>query len=107
MNWYNEDRALLETIHANQFVMLGMLRQILKQEKQVALDFTAATAEIARQTTVDASIEALLVQVVAALAAIPPSNDPATQAALDEVVAGLKANNDGIVASVTANTPHA
>lgn len=97
--------GILQTLHANQLVMLGMLRQLLKQETQMAVDFTAATAEIARQTTVDASVIALLNQVVAALAAIPASSDPATQAALDQIVAGLKANDDAIAAAVVTNTP--
>ncbi len=73
----------------------------------MALNFDAMNAELARQTTVDASIETLLDQVAAALAAIPASNDSATQAAIDSVVSGLKANNDSIVASVIKNTPAA
>jgi hypothetical protein len=43
----------------------------------------------------------------AQIAAIPPSNDPTTQAALDQLTATLTANDSGIAAAVTANTPAA
>jgi hypothetical protein len=98
--WFSRLDAKLNNISAQ-------LNILIRMEKQMAVDFTAINAEVARQTTVDASIETLLAQVAAALAAIPKSSDPVTQAALDAVVAGIKSNNDAIVASVVANTPAA
>jgi hypothetical protein len=99
-NWYSDTTTRLQRIE-------HLLYNVLKQETKMAVDFTAINAEVARQTTVDASIETLLTQVAAALTAIPKSTDPVTQAALDAVVVGMKANNDAIVASVVANTPAA
>lgn len=80
---------------------------ITRKEKAMALSLDALTAEASRQTTVDASIMALLDSVVAALKAIPPSNDAATQAAIDQVTALIKSNDDAIVAKTLENTPAA
>jgi hypothetical protein len=47
----------------------------------------------------------LLDNVTAALAAIPPSTDAQTQAAIDAVKITIDTNNDLIVADVLKNTP--
>lgn len=73
----------------------------------MAIDLTALTAEVANNTAVDASIVQLVQNLAAQIAAIPPSTDPATQAALDALVTTLKANDSNIAAAVTKNTPAA
>ena len=78
-----KNAGLLESIHANQLVMIGMLRQILTQETTMAVDLSKLTAEVTNNTTVTSSVVALLTQLTALIKAIPPSTDPTTQAALD------------------------
>jgi hypothetical protein len=87
---------------------LDRLLILFKQEtRKMSTDLTALTAEVANNTAVDASIVQLVQNLAAQIAAIPPSTDPATQAALDALVATLKTNDAGIAAAVTANTPAA
>jgi hypothetical protein len=43
----------------------------------------------------------------AQLAAIPPSSDPTTQAAIDGLKATLQANDDALADAVSKNTPAA
>jgi hypothetical protein len=97
----------LATLYANQLVMIGMLKQILSKENAMAVDLTAMTAEITKNTTIVGSVQALLTQLTALIAAIPPSNDPVTQAALDALTATLTTNDSAISAAVVANTPAA
>jgi len=107
LKWQQDWWSLLPTIHANQLVMMGMLRSLLKQEAQMAVDLTAAKAEVAKNTTVTGSVVTLLQQLTALIQAIPPSSDPVTQAALDELVAALTTNDQTVADAVTANTPAA
>ena len=97
----------LATIHANQLVMMDMLRQILKQENTMAIDLTKLTAEIAHNTSVTGSVVQLLANLTAIIKSIPPSNDPVTQAALDQLTSTLGTNDDAAAAAVVANTPAA
>lgn len=62
------------------------------------------TADVAAQTTVDASIEQLLDNVVAQLKVLQASS-PVDPAALKALTDQIEANNAAIVAKVTANTP--
>ena len=71
----------------------------------MAIDLTKLTAEVAANTTVTTSVEALVNNLAAQIAAIPPSSDPTTQAALDALVQTLNANDTGLAAAVVANTP--
>ncbi len=73
----------------------------------MAIDLTSITAEVARNSSVEASIVQLVNNLAAQIAAIPPSTDPVTQAALDALNATLTSNDDAIAAAVTANTPPA
>ena len=95
----------LATLHANQLLIIGMLQQILKQEKAMAIDLTAITAEVAKNTDVTSSVVKLLANLTALIKAIPPSNDPVTQAALDQLTSTLSANDTAAAAAVVANTP--
>ena len=97
----------LDTLHANQITMIGMLQQILSKEKTMAVNLANITAEVATNSDATASVVALLANLTAIIKAIPPSSDPATQAALDQLTQTLSANDTAIAAAVTANTPAA
>ena len=85
-----------------------LLKSMQATEAQVAIDLTAATAELARNTSLEGSIVQLVQTLADEIAALKRgSTDPATQAAIDALVAQLKNNDDAIAASVTANTPAA
>jgi uncharacterized membrane protein len=97
----------LATIHANQLIIISKLNIIINQERTMAVDFTKIQAEVTNNTTVEQSVVALLAQLTAIIKAIPPSNDAATQASLDQLTAALTANDTALSAAVTANTPAA
>ena len=80
------------------------LNILLKRENDMAVDVSALTAEVTRNSDVTASVVTLVNNLAAQIANIPPSTDPATQAALDDLKATLAANDDAIAAAVTANT---
>jgi hypothetical protein len=103
--WQDDWLALLPIIHANQLSMLVMLRSLMTQEAKMAIDLAAVTAEVAKNTTVTGSVVTLLQQLTALIQAIPPSTDPVTQAALDDLVAKLTANDQTVADAVAANTP--
>ena len=86
---------------------LDILTQIQQDIAKMAIDLTALTAEVANNTSVDASVLALVKNLAAQIAAIPPSTDPTTQAALNGLVTTLQGNDAAIAAAVTANTPAA
>lgn len=70
----------------------------------MAIDLDTLTAEVANNASVTGSVLQLVENLAAAVAAIPPSDDPTTQAALDALVATLKASDDAIAASVVSHT---
>jgi hypothetical protein len=107
LGWWQDSWSLLQTLHANQLTMLVMLRSITKQEAQMAIDLTAVTAEVAKNTSVTGSVVTLLQQLTAMIQAIPPSTDPVTQAALDQLVTTLTGNDQTVADAVVANTPAA
>lgn len=73
----------------------------------MAVDLTAMTAEVTRNTSLTASVAAVVNNLVTLLNNIPPSTDPVTQAALDDLKSSLSANDDAIAAAVLAGTPAA
>jgi hypothetical protein len=92
---------------ANQQLIISMLRVVLAEENIMAIDLTAITAEVANNATVSGSVVQLVQNLAAQIAAIPPSTDPTTQAALEALTATLGSNDTAIAAVVTANTPAA
>lgn len=86
-------------------VITTKLNAILSKESLMAIDVSAITAEVARNSDLTASVVQLVNNLAAQIAAIPASNDPVTQAALDSLKATLTNNDDAIAASVLANTP--
>ena len=99
--WYSEYAGLIQRLTRIE----SKLDFLLKQENKMAVDLTALTAEVAKNTTVEGSVVALLAQLTALIKAIPPSTDPTTQAALDQLTATLTQNDTAVVAAVTQNTP--
>ena len=102
--------SAIQRIDAQIGTMHSKLNQLLKGQQQLettmAIDFTAANAEIARNTDVTGSVKALLASLAQQIADLKTaSTDPATQASIDDLVASLKANDDDVAAAVTANTP--
>jgi uncharacterized coiled-coil protein SlyX len=75
-----------------------------KLEKTMSIDLTKITAEVSNNSTVTASVVALVNLLSAEIKAIPPSTDPTTQAALDVLTSTLAANDNTIAAAVTTNT---
>lgn len=74
----------------------------------MAVDFTKANAEIARQTTIVASLQALLTTLTTEISTISGNtSDATTQASLDALVNGMTANDDATAAAIVANTPAA
>jgi len=79
---------------------------ILKQEAIMAVDISALTAEVTNNTTVTGSVETLITSLAAQITALASSStDPATQTALNALVATLQQNDTGLAAAVVANTP--
>lgn len=98
---------LLQTIHANQLNMIGMLNRLVTEESKMAFDLTTLTNEVANNSTVTGSVVSLLQQLSNEIANIPPSSDPTTQAALNALVATLSQNDQAIAHAVVVNTPAA
>ncbi len=71
--------------------ILAKLELLLQKVNAMALDFSKLDATTAQAVT-------LLNQLAAQIAAIPPSNDPTTQAHIDQL-------NQTLSAAVTADTP--
>lgn len=88
----------IETLLKSQFTKLST------EEAAMAVDVAALTAEVERNTSVTGSVVQVVNNLVDALNKIPPSSDPVTQAALDDLKAKLAANDDAIAAAVTAGT---
>jgi hypothetical protein len=110
------DRHLLETVARRQAVLDDKVEHIIKELKhmsgtQNAIDaaVTALQAQVAQQTTVEASavtlLQGLSAQLTAALAAdnINPADAPNIVAA----VQALQTSQQALAASITANTPAA
>jgi hypothetical protein len=104
MPWSLTSTAQLNRIEQKLDQLLTLSQQ---ETSKMAIDLTALTAEVANNTSVDASIVQLVQNLAAQIAAIPPSTDPTTQAALDALTATLKTNDGGIAAAVVKNTPAA
>jgi len=106
--WEDESLELkskLDKINAKLDIAILLLNRLNRQESTMAIDLTKITAEVQANTTVTQSVVTLVNSLAAQIAAIPPSSDPTTQAALDQLVQTLGANDQTIAAAVTANTP--
>lgn len=70
----------------------------------MAVDLTTITAEVTNNTTVTASVIQLLNNLTTIIKNTPPSTDPVTQAALDQLTSTLNQNDTAIANAVAANT---
>ena len=95
----------LNTVHANQIVIMRLLLRILAKDTEMAVDLTTLTQEVTNNTSVTQSVVQLLQNLQTIIQNIPPSTDSTTQAALDQLTATLKANDTTIANAVVANTP--
>ncbi len=102
LNWATKHD--IAQLNAKLDIIIAMLQ---KQETTMAIDLTKLTTEVAANTSVTKSVVTLVNNLAAQIAAIPPSNDPTTQAALDALVQTLNNNDTTIASAVTANTPAA
>jgi len=103
--WWWEDE--FESVNAKLDILINLVNRLLMKERQMAIDLTTVTAEVAKNTDVTASVVTLLNNLTAIIKAIPASSDPTTQAALDKLTATLASNDTAIAGAVTANTPAA
>jgi len=86
--------------------ILTMLGESKIREDQLALDLTALEAEVARNTTVDESANALIVGLIAKIEELKNSMvTEADKAALQGFIDTLKGSTDKLTESVSANTP--
>ena len=96
---------LLQTVHANQLVIIKLLQSIRNQENVMAVDLTSLTQQVTNNTSVSQSVVQLLQNLTTIINNIPPSNDPKTQAELDKLTDVLTQNDNAIAAAIVANTP--
>lgn len=83
-----------------------LVARILQKDNALMLDTTALIAKVSTLETVQQSAVTLLQALNAAVKAIP-TDDPATQQAIDQITARIDADTQGLAAAVVANTPAA
>lgn len=82
--------------------ILNLLKAIKAEDEIMANTFADVLTGIAAETTVEASVEALLTQITSLLA-----SNGVPQAQIDQAVSQLQANTAALSAALTANTPAA
>ena len=98
----------LQRIEAKLDQILAILNTQQKEIGTMALDITALQTAVANETTVDASVEALLTQLAAQIQTlIANSGNTVDPAALQAIVTQMQTNAATLSAAVTANTPAA
>jgi hypothetical protein len=87
------------------------VNQIIQKENTMALDFTALTAEVTNNTTVEGSAVALMAsistQLQAALASLAAGDTTGAQTTIAALDTNLQANDTALAAAIVANTPAA
>jgi hypothetical protein len=92
-----------KVIIQNQHLIFNLLKMAIKGEKRMSAELDALTAEVARNTSVEASAAALIQGIADQLAAaIAAGADPAALTALTQQLSG---SADALAAAVAANTP--
>lgn len=86
--------------------VIGLLNTILTKDTNIMATIQDVQAAVAAESTVIDSVEVLLTELTAKIGALP-TTDPATQAAIDGLVADVTAKSAELAAAVTANTPAA
>jgi small-conductance mechanosensitive channel len=89
----------------NKLIQLPILIDSIERKViQMSVDLSKLTQDVAAMQTVTQSALTLIQGIAAQLAAIPPSTDPATQAALDQLSTELESNTKALSDAVAANT---
>lgn len=87
-------------------LLLARLESLIIMDAQTQHSLDSLTAAVAEQTTVEASVETLLVGLTTQIAQLKVGvTDPAVLAAIDSAAAIVAADNAKTVAAVLANTP--
>jgi hypothetical protein len=103
--WYFDYQ--FQQLNAQLAALTRLMNTLILKEAKLAVDLSALTAEVANNTSVTSSVVTLLGNLTALIKAIPPSTDPVTQAALDQITATITGNDTTIAGAVVANTPAA
>jgi hypothetical protein len=102
--WSDDPPAWAKALGLQLQAIDAKLNRMIKGELQMAIDLSKLQDAASKQTTVTQSVVNLMQTLAAQIDAIPPSSDPATQAALDQIVQTLNDNDDALASAVTANT---
>ena len=98
--------AWLHGIEAKLDQILTMLQAERKMIMSVQDDVDAAVAAVAQNSTVLGSVQTLLTQLTQMLTNLKGQiMDPTAQAALEQAISTLQANNTALATAVTQNTP--
>ena len=106
--WSPDSKAIAYTqgIEAKLDQILTMLQAERKMIMSVQDDVDAAVAAVAQNSTVLGSVQTLLTQLTQMLTNLKGQiMDPTAQAALEQAISTLQANNTALATAVTQNTP--
>lgn len=86
--------------------IISKLNNVLRKERDMAVDLSALQAAVARDTDVDQSAKTLLEGLTAKIQElIDASGNTVDPAALQGIVDGINSTTDALAAAVAANTP--
>jgi hypothetical protein len=88
-------------------VIIVILIYLTIKIKKIMIDLTKITADVAANTNAVNSAASLLQELTALVKAIPPSSDPVTQAAIDNLATTMEANTANLANAIVTNTPAA
>jgi hypothetical protein len=101
-------RRMLNELHSPLHTKLDLILKNQQKEAQFMSTTTNSlanlTTAVANETTVDASVQTLLTQLSAQIAAASPTGD---NPAIDALVSTMQTNATALAAAVTTNTPAA
>ena len=110
--WFRSRKRIEDKLDAILKLQIGINQEILRKMAQIDDAIAALTAEVANQTTVVLSAEALIhgIPAIVTDAVNKALAAGATQEQIQPIldaVAKIKTNDDELAAAVTANTPAA
>lgn len=101
-DYLKENRLVLRYVLEELYVHRNLLNNILRKEESLMADLTDLTAQVAKNSEVEASAIVLIRGIAAQLAAA--ATDPVAVAAL---ASQLKSSADALAAAIVENTPAA
>jgi hypothetical protein len=87
--------------------LTAVVRALIQREGDLMKTFAQLQADVAANTTVDASVVTLVSGLVSQLQALSAAGTPVDPAAIDALATQLETNTASLSAAVTANTPAA